>query len=739
MHTHHSSRPGRVRSAQRPTLSTCPPAVSRPSRVAAAIGLAWALVLGPAPAWAEQLMLSDIAAGHGGFVIDGDAAWVDHVASAGDVNGDGLTDIVFGTAFDRQSYVIFGKTGTTAVKLSDVAKGIGGFVIKGGYEAGWTVAGLGDVNGDGRADVILDDPGPYRSLKRGRSFVVFGKSDTRGVNLDTLEQSGGGFVIEHARYTYYPTHVASAGDINGDGLDDLLVARPPDHYYGYGGFVYVVFGKTSSAPVPLAKVERGEGGFAIHGGEYAGKSVAGVGDINGDGLADVALGWDQSPYFSDDGRCFVVFGKTDGAAVAASAILTGQGGFVIRGAKPGDQSCDSLAGAGDVDGDGLADLVVGSPGLAPNGGAHVVFGKKTTEPVELSAVAAGVGGFVMHSDSASAVSEVAGVGDVNGDGLGDVMVGSDYVVDPVNFVIYGKTDTAAVDLSAVSAGIGGFEIRSEFKDTDNLVSGGGDVNGDGLADLLVASPSSGRAYVIFGATTGAFEASEVDRLGGAGDDAFTGNTKSNVFVGGAGDDTLVGNGAADVLYGGAGDDVFLLKSSNVKALFSKFGMNGNTEHLARLDGGAGLDTLRLVGADVNLDIAKTAGQGAGMPDSTSRIESLERIDLTGTGDNTLTLGVRDVQDMTAMNIINSGTQAALGWINGTYAFPSKVGRHQLVVDGDAGDVMNLGRARNGWENAGTVISHGVAYDVYNTNTKPAPSFERVQVIVAHAVRIVMAR
>jgi hypothetical protein len=80
----------------------------------------------------------------------------------------------------------------------------------------------------------------------------------------------------------------------------------------------------------------------------------------------------------------------------------------------------------------------------------------------------------------------------------------------------------------------------------------------------------------------------------------------------------------------------------------------------------------------------------------------------------------------------------LGWSNGTYAFPSRIGRHQLVVDGNAGDVVNLGPAVNGWESAGTVFSGGVRYDVYNTNTKPAPSFERVQVIVAHAVTVVVA-
>jgi hypothetical protein len=323
---------------------------------------------------------------------------------------------------------------------------------------------------------------------------------------------------------------------------------------------------------------------------------------------------------------------------------------------------------------------------------------------------------------------------VNGDGLADVLVGTDYIQSKpsAEYVVYGRTGTDAIELSAVAAGIGGFSIRTEFQKEAHL-SDAGDVNGDGLSDLIVASPRQGRTYVVFGATTGAFSGSEVDRLGGAGDDTLAGNGKSNVLVGGEGDDTLVGNGGADVLYGGAGDDVFLLERGNVEALLGAFGTNGNTQHLARLDGGAGIDTLRLVGAGIALDLAKAANQGAGGAGSTSRIESIERIDLTGSGDNALTMGARDVQDLAGMNLIDSASQAALGWTNGTYAFPPRVGRHQLVVDGDAGDVVHLKNAANGWTNAGTVFSHGVEYVVYNSKVRPRTGFERVQVIVAGSV------
>ena len=108
--------------------------------------------------------------------------------------------------------------------------------------------------------------------------------------------------------------------------------------------------------------------------------------------------------------------------------------------------------------------------------------------------------------------------------------------------------------------------------------------------------------------------------------------------------------------------------------------------------------------------------------------------MTGSGDNTLSFGVRDVQDLAGMNRINSQTQDALGWINGTHAFPRKVRRHQMVIEGDAGDVVNLPSTSRGWVNAGTVFRDGVGYTVWDTGPLgPNPKFDRVEVIVANAI------
>ena len=153
------------------------------------------------------------------------------------------------------------------------------------------------------------------------------------------------------------------------------------------------------------------------------------------------------------------------------------------------------------------------------GKSYVVFGKQdNTDAINLSAIAAGTGGFVINGESTYDYSgrAVSSAGDVNGDGLDDLIVGA-YSVDPSNksnagksYVIFGKQDNAAINLSAIATGIGGFVINGESADNSSSlsVSSAGDVNGDGLDDLIVgaylATPSgksqAGKSYVVFGKT-----------------------------------------------------------------------------------------------------------------------------------------------------------------------------------------------------------------------------------------------
>jgi len=397
--------------------------------------------------------LSDVAAGTGGFVIKGislDDNSGYSVSGAGDVNGDGLTDLIVGAPYADpggnadagQCYVVFGKANGTQVSLADVVAGIGGFVINGtsaGDTLGYSCAGAGDVNGDGLADLIvaapLADPGGIDAV--GECYVVFGKADTTPVSLADVAAGTGGFVLKGIDFRDNAGHsVASAGDVNGDGLADLVVGAQHANQgaNGNAGEVYVVFGKTDTTPVSLGVVAAGIGGFIINGidpYDHAGNSVSGAGDVNGDGLADVVL---SASLVGDNlGYSYVIFGKADGTAVNLTDVNAGIGGFgfVIHGIDPGDFSGHSVSGAGDVNGDGLADVIVGSPNADPGrvssaGESYVVFGKADTAAVSLSDVVAGIGGFVINGIDTfdRAGWAVSDAGDVNNDGLADLIVGA---------------------------------------------------------------------------------------------------------------------------------------------------------------------------------------------------------------------------------------------------------------------------------------------------------------------------
>jgi len=371
--------------------------------------------------------------------------------------------------------------------------------------------------------------------------------------------------------------VSGAGDVNGDGLADLIVGAPgaePDPTVATdAGRSYVVFGKAGGETVSLNAVAGGTGGFVIDGqtsGDSSGISVSGAGDVNGDGLADLLVGaYNADPAAgADAGRSYVVFGKAGGEAVSLAAIAGGTGGFVIEGEASGDLLGISVSGAGDVNGDGLADLIVGAPGADPPvrrtdaGRSYVVFGKPGGEAVSLAAIAGGTGGFVIDGQAYGGFAgfSVSGAGDVNGDGLADLIVGAYRESPGRSYVVFGKAGGEAVSLPSVAGGAGGFVINGEVSgdNSGRSVSGAGDVNGDGLGDLIVgahravlpaARSYAGRSYVVFGKAGGEAVSLAVV-AGGTGGFAIDGEASddnSGRSVSEAGD--VNGDGFADLIVG----------------------------------------------------------------------------------------------------------------------------------------------------------------------------------------------
>jgi hypothetical protein len=406
------------------------------------------------------------------------------VSGAGDVDADGFADLLIGSCNEKDpsfaglAYLVAGPvTGKVDLGTAATARMPG---IEPDDDAGCSVSGAGDLDADGFADVVVGARNAlYGSEARGIAYVLHGPV-TGAVDLAKADA----LLVGEVTRGYAGYSVSNAGDVDGDGSGDVLVAG-----YGvdtYQGATYLVHGTVSGA-FDLAKADARLSGTDDY--DVSGESASGAGDVDGDGFADLIVGGllANGAAGSSSGAAYLVRGPVSGAYELAKADV------VFTGTTGDDNLGDSVSAAGDVDGDGLGDVVLGAPGYDGDKGCAFLLAGPVDDP-DLGAATATVSGLATD-DRAGTV--VADAGDTDGNGRGDVLIGlyegSEYaylVLGPFS----GAFDLGSADTTFDAGGgdLGGW----------SSLAGAGDVDADGADDLLVGAPWSssavGAAYLVMG-------------------------------------------------------------------------------------------------------------------------------------------------------------------------------------------------------------------------------------------------
>lgn len=630
------------------------------------------------------------------------------VSSAGDVDGDGFDDILVGgggsapvgfNTFATLGYLLTAKdleaidaadgSADGVIDLANVDNQSSSFTFatfNGSASGSFTMSSAGDVDGDGLDDLLIGDPDNRLS---GETFLLTAAdlasadaADGFSNGVITLAnvgaQAGSYRFIGNTSSGDLGLSVSSAGDVDGDGLDDLLIGEPNGgNLASREGAVHLMTADDLAAAdaadgfidgiIQVDNIAAQPGSYSFTGENLnyeAGSAVTSLGDIDGDGLDDLAIGSENA----DDGglrsgSIYIVASSNLAAADGADGATDGEvdlgnvaaqsNSYEIQGAGPSQNTGNSIANVGDVDGDGLNDLLIGAFLLDENGnnagGAYLLSTADLAAAdaadgaadgvIDLANVA-GLGSsyqFIGSEAGELAGFSVSAAGDVDGDGRGDLLIGSNsgvsYLVAIADLAAADAAD-GSVDGIIQLANVSDQENSYEFEEGTGIgnagfsVSSAGDVDGDGLDDLVIGAPDGGGGggYIINATDLAAADddgtgEDGIINLGALFFDGVVEGTSGNDLIDGdyLGDpeldrvdnnDNPLGNND-DVIRAGAGNDTIV----------ASYGDDD-------IDGGTGRDTY--VSADLGTSYT-FVGQGL-VAQAGSRLSMIDDIDGDGLND-----------------------------------------------------------------------------------------------------------
>ncbi|MDA0589779.1 MAG: FG-GAP-like repeat-containing protein [Planctomycetota bacterium] len=549
-------------------------------------------------------------------------------AAIGDLNGDGVTDLAVGSLFDDTGgsgstanrgavHILFLNANGTVKSSRKIASGTsGGPTLADGDHFGASVASLGDLDGDGIVDLAVgaigDDAGTgVSSSERGAVYILFLNSDgtVRSSRRISSGINGGPALADG---DIFGSSLTSLGDLDGDGVVDLATGASGDG----PGAVHVLFLNSNGTVKSSSRIASNtNGGPSLNADDAFGISVASPGDVNGDGIADLAVGaFQDDSGGTDRGAVYLLTLNANGTASSSTKIGSGTGGGPTLSDR--DQFGTSIAALGDLNGDGVADLVVGADrdveDSSSRGAFYTLLLNSNGTVSSSTRVAHNVNGGPPLSADAFFGASLTSLGDLNNDGIVDLAVGStdDFSTTSGGAVyIVNLNSEPRAESVVLPEGGGNYEI---LRDGDDLVlrRQAGVELFRRRASLVIFLTVAGSVDndVVTVLNTGTTVTTPITFNGSDGRDGFSGELAAGrLFLdGGSGNDTLSGGLGDDCLLGGDGNDVLNGNAGND-------GIAGGTGNDTAY-GGDGLDTIggddgddRLFGQDGFDSVAGGAG------------------------------------------------------------------------------------------------------------------------------------